>query len=447
VKKNKQVFLIDNPSSFKVQLLHWSNQFEVCTFLDNHAYNSSYGALDCIAAAGPLAFISLDQVNAIAVNEFIQTHSGEWIFAHFNYEYHSITKPNTKVNLTGFPLAYLYTPAVVIELTENKVTIQTDSDHPQIIFDQVSGFKLPSLSEQGNEQQSYQSAVPTTSITPLISKASYLENIHKILALIRRGDFYEINYCQAFEVEHLSAHPVNVYANLTDISPTPFACFYKNSSDYLLCASPERYLQKKGNQLISQPIKGTIKRNVENDADDKLQVEALKNSSKDKSENVMVVDLVRNDLSRICEQGSVEVSELFGIYSFPQVHQMISTITGKLASNTLFSEILEATFPMGSMTGAPKKSVMETIDTLEPTKRGLYSGTVGYLNPAGDFDFNVVIRSIFYNSDTQKASYGVGGGITIYSDPEKEYEECLLKAAAIKKVLSHHDNATDERLQ
>jgi len=439
VKKNKQVFLIDNPSSFKVQLLHWSNQFEVCTFLDNHAYNSSYGALDCIAAAGPLAFISLDQVNAIAVNEFIQTHSGEWIFAHFNYEYHRITKPNTKVNLTGFPLAYLYTPAVVIELTENKVTIQTDSDHPQQVFDQVSSFKLP-VTDANNEAL-------TTSITPFISKASYLENIHKILALIRRGDFYEINYCQAFEVEHLSAHPVNVYANLTDISPTPFACFYKNSSDYLLCASPERYLQKKGNQLISQPIKGTIKRNVENDADDKLQVEALKNSSKDKSENVMVVDLVRNDLSRICEQGSVEVEELFGIYSFPQVHQMISTITGKLASNTLFSEILEATFPMGSMTGAPKKSVMETIDALEPAKRGLYSGTVGYLNPAGDFDFNVVIRSIFYNSDTKKASYGVGGGITIYSDPEKEYEECLLKAAAIKKVLSNHNNATDERLR
>jgi para-aminobenzoate synthetase component 1 len=439
VKKNKQVFLIDNPSSFKMQLLHWSNQFEVCTFLDNHAYNSSYGALDCIAAAGPLAFISLDQVNAIAVNEFIQTHSGEWIFAHFNYEYHRITKPNTKVNLTGFPLAYLYTPAVVIELTENKVTIQTDSDHPQQVFDQVSSFKLP-VTDANNEAL-------TTSITPFISKASYLENIHKILALIRRGDFYEINYCQAFEVEHLSAHPVNVYANLTDISPTPFACFYKNSSDYLLCASPERYLQKKGNQLISQPIKGTIKRNVENDADDKLQVEALKNSSKDKSENVMVVDLVRNDLSRICEQGSVEVSELFGIYSFPQVHQMISTITGKLASNTLFSEILEATFPMGSMTGAPKKSVMETIDALEPTKRGLYSGTVGYLNPAGDFDFNVVIRSIFYNSDTKKASYGVGGGITIYSDPEKEYEECLLKAAAIKKVVSNHNNATDERLR
>ena len=435
MKKNKQVFLIDNPQSFKVQILHWSNQFEVCTFLDNHAYDSPYGALDCIAAVSPVSFIALDSVNAQAVDAFIQKHNGEWIFAHFNYEYHSITQPNTKANLTGFPLAYLYTPAIVIELTGNQVTIQSDTENPLTLFDQIRGFKVP-VAEVKNTKSS-------TSIIPFISKATYLEAIQKILALIRRGDFYEINYCQAFEVEHLSAHPVEVYSNLMEVSPTPFACFYKNNSDYLLCASPERYLQKKGNQLISQPIKGTIKRNLHNDADDKLQIETLQNSSKDKSENVMVVDLVRNDLSRICEKGSVQVSELFGIYSFPQVHQMISTVTGTLSSNTIFSEILEASFPMGSMTGAPKKSVMETIDALEPTKRGLYSGTVGYFNPAGDFDFNVVIRSIFFNSDTKKASYAVGGGITIYSDPEKEYEECLLKATAIKKVLSGNNSATD----
>lgn len=435
MKKNKQVFLIDNPQSFKVQILHWSNQFEVCTFLDNHAYDSPYGALDCIAGVSPVSFIALDSVNAQAVDAFIQKHNGEWIFAHFNYEYHSITQPNTKANLTGFPLAYLYTPAIVIELTGNQVTIQSDTENPLTLFDQIRGFKVP-VAEVKNTKSS-------TSIIPFISKATYLEAIQKILALIRRGDFYEINYCQAFEVEHLSAHPVEVYSNLMEVSPTPFACFYKNNNDYLLCASPERYLQKKGNQLISQPIKGTIKRNLHNDADDKLQIERLQNSSKDKSENVMVVDLVRNDLSRICEKGSVQVSELFGIYSFPQVHQMISTVTGTLSSNTIFSEILEASFPMGSMTGAPKKSVMETIDALEPTKRGLYSGTVGYFNPAGDFDFNVVIRSIFFNSDTKKASYAVGGGITIYSDPEKEYEECLLKAAAIKKVLSGNNSATD----
>ena len=433
MKKNKQVFLLATPNLFKVQILHWINQFEVCTFLDSHTYTSPYTAIDCIAAVHPTSYISLEKVDPTALDAYIEENKGAWIFAHLNYEYHNITKSNSKVNLTGFPLAYLYTPAVTIELKGNKVTIQSVHDNPQIIFDQIHTLDFSSGGQ----------TLSSTTITPLINKATYLDNIHKILALIRRGDFYEINYCQAFEAALKNVHPVNLYEALTALSPTPFACFYKNDCDYLLCASPERYLQKKGPHLISQPIKGTIKRNTQNEIDDKIQLETLQNSSKDKSENVMVVDLVRNDLSRICEQGSVEVSELFGIYSYPQVHQMISTITGKINVNTSFSEILEATFPMGSMTGAPKKSVMETIDLLEPTKRGLYSGTVGYINPAGDFDFNVVIRSIFYNSQSGKANYQVGGGITIYSDPEKEYEECLLKASAIKKVLSPTDSPTD----
>ena len=439
MKKNKQVFLTDNPNVFKVQILHWINQFEVCTFLDNHAYDSPYTSIDCIAAAHPLSFISLEQVDPTALKTYIEANRGAWIFAHFNYEYHNITKPNKKVNLTGFPLAYLYTPSVVIELSGNNVTIQSNAENPQQIFEQIQAQATISDFSTQSPFHASRSSV----ITPQIPKADYIHNIEKILALIRRGDFYEINYCQVFEVDHLPAHPVNVYTNLTAVSPTPFACFYKNKHHYLLCASPERFLQKKGTQLISQPIKGTIKRNLENDADDRLQLETLQNSSKDKSENVMVVDLVRNDLSRICKQGSVEVSELFGIYSFPQVHQMISTITGKINDNITFSEIIDATFPMGSMTGAPKKSVMETIDLLEPTKRGLYSGTVGYINPAGDFDFNVVIRSIFYNNQNGKANYQVGGGITIYSDPEKEYEECLLKASAIEKVVLSTHSTTE----
>jgi len=433
VKKNKQVFLLATPNLFKVQILHWINQFEVCTFLDSHTYTSPYTAIDCIAAVHPTSYISLEKVDPTALDAYIEENKGAWIFAHLNYEYHNITKSNSKVNLTGFPLAYLYSPAVTIELKGNKVTIESVHDNPQIIFDQIHTLDFSSGGQ----------TLSSTTITPLINKETYLDNIHKILALIRRGDFYEINYCQAFEAVLKNIHPVNLYEALTALSPTPFACFYKNDYDYLLCASPERYLQKKGPHLISQPIKGTIKRNTQNEIDDKIQLETLQNSSKDKSENVMVVDLVRNDLSRICEQGSVEVSELFGIYSYPQVHQMISTITGKINDNTSFSEILEATFPMGSMTGAPKKSVMETIDLLEPTKRGLYSGTVGYINPGGDFDFNVVIRSIFYNSQSGKANYQVGGGITIYSDAEKEYEECLLKASAIKKVLSTIDSTTD----
>jgi para-aminobenzoate synthetase component 1 len=204
---------------------------------------------------------------------------------------------------------------------------------------------------------------------------------------------------------------------------------------FLLCASPERYLKKENQQLISQPIKGTWQRNHESDAGDASYKEALYNSKKDRAENVMVVDLVRNDLSKICEEGTVKVDELFGIYTFPQVHQMISTISGTMRNDLHWVDAIEATFPMGSMTGAPKKRVMELIDQYEKTKRGIYSGAVGYVKPNGDFDFNVVIRSLMYNEANHYLSYQVGGGITFYSDPELEYEECLLKAQGIKRLF------------
>jgi len=150
----------------------------------------------------------------------------------------------------------------------------------------------------------------------------------------------------------------------------------------------------------------------------------------------MVVDLVRNDLARICEEGTVNVDELFGVYSFPQVHQMISTVSGELQEGMQFTDMIRACFPMGSMTGAPKKRVMELIEKYERNKRGIFSGAVGYISPEGDFDFNVVIRSILYNASTKYLSWQVGSGITFYSDPEKEWEECLLKASAIESVLS-----------
>ncbi len=229
--------------------------------------------------------------------------------------------------------------------------------------------------------------------------------------------------------------PVSIYQNLIQLSPSPFSVLYKLNNKYLICASPERFLQKKGNRLLSQPMKGTAKRALHDEAKDKNLKKELQISPKEQAENVMVVDLVRNDLSKICREGTVIVNELFGIYSYPQVHQMVSTVTGEMQENISFSQIVEAMFPMGSMTGAPKKRVMELIDEYENSKRGIFSGAVGYLHQ-NDFDFNVVIRSIMYNSTNQYLSYLVGSGITFYSDPEKEWEECLLKGAAIKKVLT-----------
>jgi para-aminobenzoate synthetase component 1 len=204
---------------------------------------------------------------------------------------------------------------------------------------------------------------------------------------------------------------------------------------YLICASPERFLKKTGNKIISQPMKGTARRDLQDAAMDEQLKQTLFLDAKERSENVMVVDLVRNDLSKICTDGTVQVDELFGVYTFPQVHQMVSTVSGELKADVSFSDIIDASFPMGSMTGAPKYRVMQLIDEYEPIGRGLFSGSVGYIDPEGNFDFNVIIRSIFYNSSTNTLSYYAGSAITFYSDAVKEWEECLLKAEAIKKVL------------
>ena len=257
---------------------------------------------------------------------------------------------------------------------------------------------------------------------------------------IKRGDCYEINFCQQFVSENAVIDVVKTYQKLSAISPAPFGTFYKLHNNYCLCASPERFLQKKGNQLISQPIKGTSRREA-----DPVKDEANKNyliqSTKEKSENVMVVDLVRNDMSMVCKKGSVKVKELFGIYSFPQVHQMISTVQGTLAADKTFTNAIEACFPMGSMTGAPKKRVMELIEKYETTRRGLFSGSIGYITPTADFDFNVVIRSIFYNDVKKQVSFFAGSGITFYSNAEDEYNECMMKAQAIVNILSEKNNS------
>jgi para-aminobenzoate synthetase component 1 len=229
--------------------------------------------------------------------------------------------------------------------------------------------------------------------------------------------------------------PVSVYRKLAEHSPNPFSACYRNGNQYLLCASPERYLRREGSQLVSQPIKGTARRIPGEPGEDQAQAVRLQHSAKERSENVMVVDLVRNDLSRICTEGSVQVDELFGVYSFPQVYQMISTVSGQQRPGTRFTDILQASFPMGSMTGAPKRRVMELTEQYERSRRGLYSGAVGYFSPEGDFDFNVVIRSILYNADTGYLSFPAGSAITHYADAAAEYEECLLKASAIREVL------------
>lgn len=257
-----------------------------------------------------------------------------------------------------------------------------------------------------------------------------------MLAHIHRGDIYEANFCQEFYAEDLQINPVQTFLKLNSISRPPFSTYLRLKDKYLLSASPERFLRKDGQRLISQPIKGTARRSHDPEQDRKLKRE-LQQNEKERSENIMIVDLVRNDLSHTAKPGSVQVTELCQVYSFMQVHQMISTVEAEIREGTSFAQVIKHAFPMGSMTGAPKISAMKIIEELEETKRGLYSGSVGYVTPDRDFDFNVVIRSILYNATKKYASYSVGSAITAKSIPHNEYEECLLKAKAMKEVLEN----------
>ena len=425
VKRITASFSIPQVSILKQQMLSWANRFNNCSFLDNHQYHSTHQTVECLVAAGAVQVFSAEKNILPQLKTFCQEHN-DWLFGHISYDVKNDVEPLQSVHPDhiGFPDIFFFQPEIVLQLTGDKLTVSSLTKDPKIIFEEIT-----------NSTWTMDHGPWPVSSQPRISKEAYINTIQSLLKHIQRGDCYEINFCQEFFATDIEVDPLSVYAQLTAISPNPFSCFYKLDNRYLLCASPERYLQKKGNKLLSQPIKGTFKRNTESaEADEQLKME-LQQSEKDRSENVMVVDLVRNDLSRVCKEGTVQVDELFGVYSFPQVHQMISTITGELKEGIDLADILKVTFPMGSMTGAPKRKVMELIEQYEKTKRGIYSGAVGYINPAKDFDFNVVIRSILYNANEQYLSYLVGGGITFYSDPEKEYEECLLKAEAIKKVL------------
>ncbi|MBG8554046.1 aminodeoxychorismate synthase component I [Hymenobacter guriensis] len=275
-------------------------------------------------------------------------------------------------------------------------------------------------------------AVPA--LTPRMPKADYLAAVEAIREDILNGEVYELNLCQEFYAENVSLDPVDVFLQLNAASPAPFAGFFRHHDHYLLCASPERFLARRGTTILTQPIKGTIRRGTTPAEDEQLR-QTLRADEKEQAENLMIVDLVRNDLARVARTGTVQVPELFGLYPFRHVWQMISTVQAELRPDVDMVDVLRATFPMGSMTGAPKIRAMQLIEQYERTRRGLYSGSIGYVWPDGEFEFNVVIRSLQYRSDTGYLSFQVGSAITYDSVPEREYEECLLKARALLEVL------------
>ena len=425
VNRKTASFPINHTDQFKQQMLNWANRFNICCFLDNHQYLSPFQSVECLVGVGAVNIFRSGTRVLAELNQFCEQHN-DWLFGHLGYDLKNAIEPlhSLHPDMIGFPDAFFFQPEIVLQLNDQECRISSLTKDPKSIFIEIQ-----------NSPYAMDHAPWTIPVQPRITKEEYIRIIQKLLQHIHRGDCYEINFCQEFYAGDVKADPLGLYRRLTAVSPNPFSSFYKLDDKYLLCASPERYLQRKGNRIISQPIKGTAKRDhINPEADQKLKLQ-LQWSEKDRSENVMIVDLVRNDLSRICKEGSVKVDELFGVYTFPQVHQMISTISGRLKDEIHFADMIKDTFPMGSMTGAPKRKVMELIERYEKTKRGIYSGAVGYISPEKDFDFNVVIRSILYNSSNKYLSYLVGGGIISQSDPEKEYEECLLKAEAMQKVL------------
>jgi para-aminobenzoate synthetase component 1 len=413
-----------------------NNRFDrVCVFDSNRQSNDKkfIGCSQLIAIGCTQELIIKKEGSALKhLQQFIDETKG-WLFGFLSYdlknEIESLHSENN--DQLQFPLLHFFSPLLVIELKEKTTFIHYDDAHLQKEeVEKIVGDAISSVSSKSA------SAGSPVSVQPKISKHEYLSAVHQLQQHIRKGDIYEVNFCQEFFATNACIDPVQVYQRLNGISQAPFAAYCNFGAHHLICSSPERFLQKKANHLISQPIKGTIRRS-EDPAEDAFLKNELQQNEKERSENVMIVDLVRNDLSRIAKRGTVQADELFGAYTFKQVHQLISTISCEVKNELSFTDIIRNTFPMGSMTGAPKVSAMQLIERYESTKRGLYSGAIGYINPQGDFDFNVVIRSILYNQENKIVSFMVGSAITDKANAELEYEECLLKAKALFEVLEN----------
>jgi para-aminobenzoate synthetase component 1 len=406
---------------FKSKVLQWAGSFETACYFDSNGYVDPYSAFDTLIAAGACADVKTSSSDALdELQRFLDEHQC-WIPGFLSYDLKNEIEAleSSNPDHLNFPDLNFFVPEHLILIKGGELTVL--SPLPDIIddIDQISGSDP--INFKGDIKSRY-------------THDEYIGTVQHLQDHIRRGDIYEVNFCQEFFAENAILDPVAAFGELNRISPTPFANFFKSGDHYIISATPERFLSRRGNKLISQPIKGTARRSSDPKEDKQIKSE-LRNNSKEQAENVMIVDLVRNDLSKCAVEGTVRVEELFGIYSFPQVHQMISTVVCDIDPSLSNTDLIKRTFPMGSMTGAPKIMAMQLIDEFERTKRGIFSGATGYFAPNGDFDFNVIIRSLFYNAETKYLSFQVGSAITFDADPEKEYEECLLKAEAIREVL------------
>ncbi len=424
---------IENPKSFKNKLLWWCTNKPIYSFFNSNDFNSYqnspffYPTYDCIAATGSISLLACDVGNAFTLLKKYHVKTSDWLFGILSYDLKNEIEKLTSKNCDGikFNDIQFFQPEIVFLLNKNILEICYHEDHftKEEIYVMYNNINHVKRTNKVN--------YPKIHINQRISKEKYIEKVQSIKQHIYRGDIFETNFCQEFYATNVQIDPLQIYLNLP---PTPFSCLSRFNDKYLICSSPERYLKKVETKIISQPMKGTIGRNISLECDLQLK-QKLKTDPKEISENIMIVDLVRNDLSKTAIKNSVKVEELCGIYSYQTVHQMVSTVTSELDINFDGIDVIKNSFPMGSMTGAPKVRAMEIIEEFEETKRGVYSGAAGYITPSMDFDFNVIIRSILYNETNHYLSFITGSAITAKSDPLYEYNECLLKALALKSAL------------
>jgi para-aminobenzoate synthetase component 1 len=408
-------------SILKSKAAFWADHFPVAMVLDSNACEHAFGLgkYELLIAAGVRAELESTTNSFEQLKSFRAIYADDWIFGWLTYDLKNQLEKleSTHHDGIGFAPLYFFVPQHILVIN-NEGEVVTGAE----LVNEILSFPVD------------EKHTPTVALQAKVSREDYLSNVNHIRTHIENGDVYELNYCVEFFAEEVQTDASTVYNKLRQRSAVPFGSFVKHHHRYVMGASPERFVTKRGNKLYSQPIKGTAKR-LPDPLEDHGQAQRLLDSEKERAENLMIVDLVRNDLAHSSQTGSVKVEELFGIYSFPQVHQMISTVSSTLDDDTDLIDAIKYAFPMGSMTGAPKIMVMKLIEQYETTKRGLYSGAIGYFSPDGDCDFNVVIRSIQYNQQTGYLNYEVGGAITYDSVAEEEYEECLLKAKAMQEVL------------
>ena len=434
MQRTSRTFSIEPIAHLNKKLLRWAQQYDTAIWLDSNKDEQTYTNFDSILAIDEFTSLQTDAEHAFEKLKEYQSITQDYLFGYLSYDVKNDSEKLTSTNIDelGFAELFFFQPQKILFIKDNQIEFQ----YLTIVEDEIdTDFKV--ICDLVLKPQS--TIISEREIKSRISKKDYHQKVDKILEHIHKGNIYEANFCQEFYAENTRINPLYIFEDLNIISEAPFATFFKIDTQYLLSASPERYLKKEGRKIISQPIKGTAKRFEDPFQDQKTATE-LSIDSKERSENIMIVDLVRNDLSKSAKKGSVQVEELCKVYSFKQVHQMISTVVSEIKEDVHPVDVIKDTFPMGSMTGAPKISAMKIIENLEESKRGLYSGTVGYFTPSGDFDFNVVIRSILYDEEKKYLSFSVGSAITAKSSPEKEYEECLIKAKAMQFVLTNSNN-------